>query len=147
VALPESPRAAIGVILDAPEPGHYAVRLGRLPPKTKGARYGAVAPWVPALIYSPCPWVEADPYEDYPPPQWWCEPTGRAPGPLRARIGERDVEDTKMILVLWQSARAVPPHEYLYLVARRAWARRYDPESYHAKPVDLTVLKNREVLF
>ena len=107
---------------------------------------GAVAPWVPALIYLPCPFVEADPYEDYPRPEDWFDPIGKPAGPLRARVAERDIEDGEMVLRIWQSGRAVTAAEYAYLVARRAWARRYEPDSYHAKPVDVRVLKNRELL-
>jgi hypothetical protein len=132
--LPECPIAAIGNVLDAPECGHFAVRLG--------SRH----PWTPALIYLPCPWVEVDPYADYPRPEDWFDPIGKPAGPLRAKIGEREVENTKIILCLWQGARGITVQEYMYLMARRQWARRYDPNSYHSRPVDLSVLRNRELL-
>jgi hypothetical protein len=134
MALPECPLAAIGEVLDAPSPGHFAIRLGR--------RH----PWTPALIFLPCPWLECDPYSEYFDPQDCCALLDRSPYPLRAQVGERVVEDGRLIIAIWQGARAVTVAEHAYLVARRAWARRYEPQSYHAKPVNLAVLKNRELL-
>jgi hypothetical protein len=133
--LPECPIAAIGNVLDAPATGHFAIRLG--------SRH----PWTPALIFLPCPMLEADPFDvDALPPEDWCTPLDRAPYPLRAMVGERVIEDMRMILCLWQGARAVTVAEYNYLMARRAWARHYEPQSYHAQPVNLAVLKNRDLL-
>ena len=133
--LPECPLAAIGVVLDAPQVGHFAIRLG--------SRH----PWTPALIFLPCPMIESDPYSlDAPPAEDWCTPLDRAPNPLRAMVGEKTVEDTMLIVRVWQGARGISVAEYNYLMARRAWARRYDSKSYHAQPVNLTVLRNREVL-
>lgn len=133
--LPECPLAAIGRVLDAPATGHFAIRLGR--------RH----PWTPAVIFLPCPMIESDPYGlDAPPPADWCTPLDRAPNPLRAKIADRDVEDTMMIIKLWQGARAITPSEYAYLMERRVWSRRYDPQSYHAQPISLSVLKNRDLL-
>jgi hypothetical protein len=133
--LPECPLAGIGRVLDAPMPGHFAIRLGR--------RH----PWTPAVIFLPCPMVEPEPFGlDAPEPKDWCWALDRAPNPLRAQVGERTVEDGMMIVKIWQGARAITSAEYAYLVARRAWARRYLPQSYHARPADLAVLRNREVL-
>ncbi len=116
-------------------PGHYAIRLG--------SRH----PWTPVLIYLPCPMIEPDPYGlDAPPPADWCTPLDRAPNPLRAQVGNRTVEDPMMVLKIYQGARAVTAGEHTYLMRRREWARRYDPQSYHAQPIDLSVLRNREVL-
>jgi hypothetical protein len=132
--LPECPRAAIGVALDRPSPGHFAIRLGRR------------RPWMPALIYLPCPWVEPMPFEDYPPPEDWCEPIGKPTGPLRARVGEKDIEDAKLVIHVWQGARAVTVAEYRYLAARRAHARKYEPDSALGQPIDLSILRNRDLL-
>jgi hypothetical protein len=122
-------------VLDAPMPGHFAIRLGRR------------LPWTPAVIFLPCPMVEPEPYGlDAPEPKDWCWALDRAPNPLRGQIGERTVETGTMILKIWQGGHAITPTQYAYLMARRAWARRYSPESYHARPVDLAVLHNREVL-
>ena len=132
--LPECPLAAIGVVLDAPEPGHFAIRLG--------SRH----PWTPALIFLPCPWVEVDPYSDYPRPEDWFDPVGGPVGPPRAKIGEIEVENNDIILRLWQGARGISVPEYEYLMARRQWARKYAPGSYHALRPDLRVLRNRDLL-
>lgn len=132
--MPECPRAQLGVALDRPEPGHFAIRL-----RSRGE-------WVPALIYSPCPMVELDLLEWPYRPEWLGEPLDRTPNPLRCRIGEREIEDQKLLIVLWQGARAVTLAEHQYLVARREWARRYDPTSYHARPVDLRALQYRDLL-
>jgi hypothetical protein len=133
--LPECPIASLGAVLDAPMPGHFAIRLG--------SRH----PWTPAVIFLPCPMLEADPFDvDALPPGDWCMPLDRAPYPLRAMVGERVIEDTRMIICLWQGARAISGVEYNYLMARRAWARRYEPQSYHGRPVNLAVLRNRELL-
>jgi hypothetical protein len=51
-----------------------------------------------------------------------------------------------MVIKLWQAGRGIPKHEYDFLVARRAWARRHDPSSYQAQPIDLSVLRNRDFL-
>ena len=135
MSLPECPLAAIGVALDRPVPGHFAIRLG------------SRKPWTPALIYLPCPFIEPDPFGlDGPDPADWFTPLDRAPNPLRAQVGERTIEAPEMIIKVWQGARAVTPEEHAYLVARRAWARRYDPQSYHARAADIRVLKNRELL-
>jgi hypothetical protein len=124
-----------GRVLDAPMPGHFALRLGR--------RH----PWTPALIFLPCPMIEPDPYGlDAPPPADWCTPLNRAPNPLRAKIADREVEDPVMVIKVWQGARAVAPREYAFLMARRAWAKKYDQTSYHAQSPDLTVLRNRDIL-
>jgi hypothetical protein len=122
-------------VLDATMPGHFAIRLGR--------RH----PWTPALIFLPCPMIEPDPYGlDAPGPEDWCTPLDRAPNPLRAKIGEIEVEDHAMVLKVWQGGRLVSARAYCYLMARREWARRYAPESYYGRPLDLSVLRNREVL-
>jgi hypothetical protein len=133
--LPECPLAGIGHVLDAPMPGHFALRLG------------SRRPWTPALIYLPCPFIEPEPYAlDAAPPEDWCTPLDRAPNPLRAKIGEIEIEDNHLVLALWQGARAVTVIEYSHLMARRAWAKKHDPESYHALRPNLNVLRNRDLL-
>lgn len=127
--------AVTGRVLDAPMPGHFAIRLGR--------RH----PWTPALIFLPCPFLEPEPYAlDTAPPKDWCTPLDRAPNPLRAKIANCEIENPEMVIKIWQGGRTISAAEYSYLSARREWARRYAPESYHAQPIDLSVLRNREIL-
>lgn len=91
--------------------------------------------------------IEAEPYVlDAPGPEDWCTSLDRAPNPLRAKIANREVEAPDMVLKIWQAARPITPTEYDHLMRRRAWARRYEPTSYHAQPIDLSVLRTREVL-
>lgn len=133
VPLPECPRAALGVALDRPEPGYFALRLG------------SRKPWTPAVIFLPCPFIlPDDPFDGS--QEDWFTPLGRAPGPLRATVGETAVEDQRMIVIIWQGARAVSQGEYGWLTRRRAWARRHQPDSYHAQPADLRILRNRDLL-
>ncbi len=118
-----------------PMPGHFAIRLG--------SRH----PWTPALIFLPCPWVEPEPYGlDAAPPADWCTPLDRAPNPLRAKIADREVEAPDLVLKTWQAGRAITQAEYAWLMERRRWAKRYEPQSYHAQPANLSALRNREVL-
>ena len=103
-----------------PEPGFYRVRL------TRGG------PWVPAVIWRPCPMIMphgggperlGDDFEALPGPEEWCTPTERS-RPLRAMIhgvGETDPQE------LWVRGRRIGPAEYRWRTELGRWAQRYAP--------------------
>lgn len=107
-----------------PEPGFFKLRVAK-----KG-------PWVPALIWRPCPMVIPEPLEATPDPEEWCRPTER-PRPLRATIGTRDADPQEV----WTSGRWITPREYHWRLGLGKWAAEEAPSEPEAKPyqpVDLT---------
>jgi hypothetical protein len=111
----ERPR---GLQTSEPEPGYFKLRLIR-----RGA-------WVPAIIWRPCPLILPDPLEETAPgPEDWCFPTAR-PRPLRARIGEDEVDP----LEVWGRGPAIGVQEYRFLLARRQWVVDHAPEEPEANP-------------
>lgn len=140
-ALP-SPRRG-GMIADSPEPGYYALRLIRH--RRWLARYrqafGLYQPWIPALIFCPCPWVEPDdtdwPYY----PEWQCEPLDRSPYPLRAQLGERIWNHPEAPAYVWNWGARISCAAWRWLMARREWCRQWAPASYEALPVSLPDLR------
>ncbi len=95
-------------IINKPIPGFFKMRL------VKGG------PWVPALIYRPCP------LELHPETFQWID---RWPH-LKAEIDGMPVSVDR----IWTSGRIIPVAEYLYLTADRAWVRQYAPDLPEARP-------------
>ena len=117
-------------VLDRPEPGFFALRtLSR-------------KPWVPALICAPCPFVQPDdtdwPYH----PEWFGEPLDRSPYPLAAKIGEWFHWSEDIVMKVWTWGRPITAQAYAYLMARRAWARRWAPQTFEAQPATVRFLRN-----
>lgn len=111
-------------MLNRPEPGHFVLRTA---PRQ---------PWVPALICAPCPFIQPDetdwPYH----PEWWGDPLDRQPYPLAAKVGEWLYWSEDMVEKVWTWGRPVTAQAYAYLMARRAWARRWSPASFEARPAN-----------
>lgn len=113
-------------IAGTPEPGFFRLKLVR------------GGPWVPALIWRPCPMVIPEPLsvEDTPAPEDWCRPTERS-RPLRARVGDREADPGEV----WISGMWTTPQEYYWRLKLRKWAVESAPDEPEAKPrqaVDLT---------
>lgn len=109
-----------------PEPGYFRLRLVKR------------GPWVPALIWQPCPMVIPVPLELTPAPEDWCRPAERS-RPLRATIGTSEANPFEV----WISGYFITAQEYLYRLDLQKWATRHAPRQPEAKPkqsVDLTDL-------
>lgn len=109
-----------------PEPGFFKLKLVR------------GGPWVPALIWRPCPMIIPEPLsiEDTPAPEDWCRPTERS-RPLRARVGDRESDPGEV----WISGLWITPREYYWRLKLQKWAVESAPAEPEAKPrqaVDLT---------
>jgi hypothetical protein len=131
---------------DRPQPGFFVLRLVRhwrwL--KTYRHTYGMPQPWIPAIIFAPCPWVEPD-ETDWPYyPRWQCEPLDRSAYPLRAKVGERDWNDVAAPLYVWTWGVEISAAVYQWLMARRVWCRQWAPASFEARPVRLPNLRSPE---
>jgi hypothetical protein len=118
-----------GKVAHLPEPGYF--RLKRI-------RGG---PWIPALIWAPCPMVLAEPRgelvaigenEFTEPPEYWCRPADPWRGPrwLRATIGDDEVDP----LDVWQWGSRITAAEYHHRMALREWAIRHAPQQPEALP-------------
>jgi hypothetical protein len=132
-ALPQLPRRAR--ILDCPEPGFFRLTLVK-----KG-------PWVPALIWLPCPWVNPDPLEDWPPPSEWCRAIEFTPRmsrrELRCRIGGLIGGRDANPMYVWERGYRISPQEYYWRSALADWAVTQAPAQPEANPrkaVDLAAL-------
>ncbi len=101
-------------VIDKPQPGYYRVRMVR-----KG-------PWVPALIYLPCPCV---PVEHDIHPDEWLRPLDRSCF-LAAEIDGADAEVERV----WIGGRPIPLTEWQYLTDSAAWDRENAPDSPAANP-------------
>jgi hypothetical protein len=115
-------------VLGEPEPGYFKLRQAR-----KG-------PWVPAIIWRPCPLILPEPWrsaivgatlllEETPGPEDWCVPTERA-RPLRARIGDKEASPFEV----WERGREIELAEYSWRLALREWAVAYAPAQPEANP-------------
>ncbi len=129
--------------LDHRTPGYFAIRLIRhhrwLAMRRQGQVQELYQPWVPALIFSPCPFIFPD-ETDYPyHPEWFAEPLDRSPYPLAAKIGERLYWSEAVVGEIWVWGARITEQAYVYLMARRAWARRWFPASFEGRP---TVVMN-----
>jgi len=141
-----------GLQTSDPAPGFF---------KLKFARGG---PWIPAIIWRPCPLVIPEPLEEYTePPEYWCYPTEAssppsqvwsctqelppqlvAEGPtmwsgLWARIGDDEVDP----LEVWGRGPQIGPAEYLWRLRLREWAVQFapaEPEANPKRPADLASL-------
>lgn len=91
-----------------PQPGFFKTRL------VKGG------PWVPALIYRPCP---IDPSTGVHVDRHYH---------LEARIGERPAS----VDHVWMTCRPIPRRDWLYMSDLSAWAGLYEPEAPEANPFD-----------
>lgn len=92
-------------------------------------------PWIPAIIWLPCPLIEPIPYELTPDPEDWCRPTDR-PRVLRARIGDAEASPYEV----WERGYKIFQAEYLWRLALREWAvthAREQPEANPRQRVDL----------
>ena len=110
-----------------PEPGFFKLRL---------RRHG---PWVPALIWRPCPLILPDPAIA---PEDWCMPTERS-RPLRSRIGDAEADP----LEVWERGRKIPAHEYIWRLELRDWAVQHDPRQPEARPQEPANLGQLPSLF
>jgi hypothetical protein len=116
-------------VLSEPEPGYFKLRQARR------------GPWVPAIIWRPCPLILPEPWrhggtmlEETPGPEDW-GPTERA-RPLRARIGDRETSPFEV----WQRGRMIDQAEYAWRLALFRWAIDHapgQPEANPRKPVAL----------
>jgi hypothetical protein len=118
---------------------------------TRGVRYTAFpepcfmklklvrgGPWVPAVIWLPCPFIEPIAYEMTPAPEDWCRPTERSRR-LRARIGDTEANPYEV----WERGRRIDAAEYQWRMALRDWAvdhARAQPEANPRQRVDLASL-------
>lgn len=103
--------------------------------KLKQTRKG---PWVPAIIWLPCPLIEPILYELTPAPEDWCRPTERA-RQLRARIGDMEVSPYEV----WERGQKITQAEYRWRMALREWAgthAREQPEANPRRQIDLNLL-------
>ena len=116
-----------GHAVDRPRPGHFKTRLVKN------------GPWVPALIYRPCPWVS--PEIDIGPDEW-CWPMDRYP-PLEALINDRPVS----IDQVWPYAQVINADEYDHMTADAAWQREHQPDGPKANPTVAVDLSRAPVLF
>lgn len=122
----ERPRGS-GRVAIAPEPGYFRLKLVRR------------GPWVPAIIWRPCPLILPDILEATAPgPEQWCCPAERS-RPLRARIGEDEADPFEV----WTRGSDIDAREYAMRLARRDWAVRFapaQPEANPKQPADLAKL-------
>jgi hypothetical protein len=118
--------------LDRPEPSYFALRLA---PHT---------PWVPAVIFSPCPFVWPDetdwPYH----PDDWGYPCDRQPYPIAVKIGEMIHWKSALVLGVWQRGEPIKREAYEFLMARREWCRKYAPASAEAAPAVIKEWRGRK---
>ncbi len=105
----------------SPEPGFFKLRL------VKGG------PWMPAIIYRPCP-IEWHPET--------CQHIDRWPH-LAAEIDGMSVSVDR----IWTSGRVIPIAEYLYLKADRAWVREWAPHLPEARPEEAMNLNKLAPIF
>ena len=100
-----------------PEPGFFRIKL------TKGG------PWVPAIIYRPCP-IEFEPQTFQPVDRHYR---------LVAEVDGKLVDMSRV----WTSGERITMAEYLFLTADHAWARLYRPDLPEAnpeRPIDFNTL-------
>ncbi len=107
--------------IDKPEPGHFKMRLVKQ------------GPWVPALIYRPCP-LELEP-ETFQHIDRWPH--------LKAEIDGMPASVDR----IWTSGRDIPVAEYLFLKADRAWVRQYAPHLPEARPEEAMDLNKLAPIF
>ena len=115
-----------GVRVDRPRPGHF---------KTRMVKRG---PWVPAVIYRPCPMV---PPEFDISPDEWCWPMDRCP-PLEAMINGAPAD----VMRVWLSP-AIDAAEYAHMTAVAAWDAEHQPDGPKANPTVAVDLSRAPVLF
>jgi len=111
-------------ILGEPQPGHFKMRLVKR------------GPWVPALIWRPCPLILPDPLELTPAPEDWCLPTER-PRMLRARIGTTEADPFEV----WTNGQRITAREYHWRLDLARYATDHaplDPEADPRRRVDLS---------
>ncbi len=108
-------------IINRPEPGFFKMRLVKN------------GPWVPALIYRPCP-IELNP-ETF-------QAVDRVYH-LEAAIDNMPVNVDR----IWLSGRRITAAEYLYLRADRAWVRQYRPDLPEANPMQSVDLNAQPPIF
>jgi hypothetical protein len=120
-----------GLRTSDPEPGYFKLRFVRR------------GPWVPAIIWRPCPLILPDPLEATAPgPEQWCCPAERSRA-LRARIGDREASPDEV----WERGREIPEHEYIWRLAVRDWAMAYQPTQPEANPRKAVDLSAQPSLF
>ena len=95
-------------IINRPEPGFFKMRL------VKGG------PWVPALVYRPCP------LEMHPETFQWIDRVYH----LEAEIDGMAANVDR----IWTSGQRITAAEYLYMKADRVWVRQYAPHLPEARP-------------
>jgi len=112
--------------MDVPQPGFFRLRLVR------------GGPWIPALIYAPCPFDEdgwpVDPYR---------APVGAQRWSLRALIGGRDDDPLRV----WQYGQRCTAREYHKMVAAKTRAETYAPHEPEANPWHPIDLAHQPSLF
>lgn len=119
-------------IIDQPRTGHFKVRLVKR------------GPWVAAVIYRPCPWIEppadGDPNRIH--PDDWCTPLDRS-RPLEAAIDGQPADPYRV----WTSGRPISAAEFVWMSDVSKWARRYAPAAPEANPRLRINLVEQEPIF
>lgn len=113
--------------IDRPQPGHFKTRLVKR------------GPWVPALIYRPCPMV---PPEIDIGPEDWCQPMDRY-SPLEAMINGTPASVDRV----WLGGPVIDAAEYAYLIADATWEVEHQPDGPKANPTVAMDLSRAPVLF
>jgi hypothetical protein len=116
--------------LGSPQPGYFRLRLRR------------GGPWVPALIWLPCPFIVPLPLEETPAPEEWCRPHDRS-RVLRGRIGDRDVDPSEV----WERGYTIDAKEYHWRLGLAEWATRHAPDQPEANPRQRAALERLPSLF
>lgn len=96
-------------------------------------------PFVPALIYKPCPFVIPHPDTD---PEEWCTETD-SNWRLKAMIGLNPIDVDRVVF----GGKRVTREEYLYRMDVRHWAMTHAPEAPEAHPKTPIDLSARPPLF
>ena len=117
---------------DRPAPGYFALRLA---PRT---------PWVPAVVFTPCPFVLPDetdwPYR----PEDWCYACDRQPYPMAVKVGETIHWKNDLVLGVAQRGERITRVAYDWLMWRREWCRRHAPGSPEARPAIVKEWRGRK---
>ena len=121
---------AAGKIAHRPEIGWYKLKLIRR------------GPWVPAIIWCPCPMAGPD---DSPDPADWGHATDPWRGPrwLRARIGDAEADP----LLVWERGYRIGRAEYEWRLQLSRWAKRHAPEQPEARARETVDLTQQPSLF
>ena len=117
-----------------------------IPSDSSGRKFEVVeeAPWVPAVLFAPCPFVWPDetawPYR----PDDWCYPSNRQSYPMAVMVGEQIHWKNDLVLGIAQRGTRISSAVYDWLMARREWCRKYAPGSPEARPAVIQEWRGRK---